>query len=540
MRDLYYENQGSITYLVYEVIPEESIDSLSLGMLTNNKIPGLAQTVFTQMDTSKYIKFNVSAKVSAAQFFTGAVNRKRLLGVFTGIVEAMLAAEDYMLPAENILLDMNYIFADVSTCETVLVCLPIDRAGESRVDLGMFFKNIMFSTQFDQTENCDYVARIINYLNGTPVVSLEDFKKLLDELKGNAPAASVATTPVQPTPQVVAQPVTPVAPVAPVAPKPQAGPVPNVPTPGKQPQAVPVPNVPPMPAPTTKGVAQSTAEGTEKGMSLFYLMQHYNKDNAATYKAQQEAKKNAKAGAASKAGQPSGAPLPPPFPGQMPGQAPNVPPMSAKPAKAGKADKKNPAPNFAIPGQGTPTPGFAVPGQSAPAPQPMASAIPIPTPASTPNIPPMPKPVAPVPVPTPTPQPAYTPMSQQMNFGETTVLGGGGAIGETTVLSAIPAVQKNNPYLICQKNGEKIPLNKPVFRIGKERSYVDYFIGDNTAISRSHANIVARDGEYFVMDTNSTNHTYLNGAMLQSNVEVKIAHGDKIRLANEDFEFFMY
>ena len=127
--------------------------------------------------------------------------------------------------------------------------------------------------------------------------------------------------------------------------------------------------------------------------------------------------------------------------------------------------------------------------------------------------------------------------TQSANFGETTILGGG-PIGETTVLSASAmAPQEVKPFLIRTKNNEKIPLDKAVFRIGKEKSYVDYFIGDNTAISRSHANIVSRDGEYFVVDTNSTNHTYLNGQMLASNVETKITSGSKIRLANEDFEF---
>jgi len=49
--------------------------------------------------------------------------------------------------------------------------------------------------------------------------------------------------------------------------------------------------------------------------------------------------------------------------------------------------------------------------------------------------------------------------------------------------------------------------------------------------------VISRDGEYFVVDTNSTNHTYVNGMMIQSNVETKIAAGAKIRLANEEFEF---
>ena len=130
---------------------------------------------------------------------------------------------------------------------------------------------------------------------------------------------------------------------------------------------------------------------------------------------------------------------------------------------------------------------------------------------------------------------------QQPVMSETTVLVSP-MIGETTVLvnGQLPGQNQMIPFLIRRKGNEKISLNKPVFRIGKERSYADYFIGDNTAISRSHANIVSRDGEYYLVDTNSTNHTFLNGQMIQSNVETKLAHGDTIRLANEDFEFKLY
>jgi len=123
---------------------DANIDSMSLGMLTNNKIPGLADTLFTQMDSTKYVKYNVSAKIPVSQFFAGAVNKKRLLGVFRGIVDAILSAEDYMLDENSILLDLEYIFADVTTCETVLVCLPVV-CEEKRQDLGAFFKGLMFA-----------------------------------------------------------------------------------------------------------------------------------------------------------------------------------------------------------------------------------------------------------------------------------------------------------------------------------------------------------------------------------------------------------
>lgn len=130
------------------------------------------------------------------------------------------------------------------------------------------------------------------------------------------------------------------------------------------------------------------------------------------------------------------------------------------------------------------------------------------------------------------------PVESSADYGETTVLYDG-TYGETTVLDQ-DQTQMMTPSLMRTRNNEKIMINKPIFRIGKERSYVDYFIGDNTAISRSHASIVLRDNKYYVVDTNSTNHTYVNGQMLQSNLEFEVKHGDKIRLANEDFEFQLY
>lgn len=543
-----FETQGTNTYLVYNVGEDEQIDSMSLGMITNNKIPGLAPTIFTQLDTSKFVKFNVSAKISVNQFFSGPVNKKRLLGVFEGIVDAMLSAEDYMIDPNSIMLDLNYIFADVSTCETVLVCLPIVKDSlEQPVDLGTFFKNIMFGTQFDQTENCDHVAKIMNYLNSAPVFSLSVFKEVLESISGNvapvaptyaAPVAQPAATPVQTTPisqpasaPVRSAPVSQPVKTAPVQAPPVAQPVatPVQTAPASQPAAAPVQapvekktafaipgkgNKASTPAKVTNSQAQNQPKG-EKPMSMMYLLQHYSKENAALYKAQKEAAKNggeAPAVAPAAQAQPTKAQAKPATAFAIPGQAaPAV--TQTQPAKA----QAQPATAFAIPGQAAPAVNVA-PAQPRPVTQPAAA------------------PVQAVPVAAPVaPQSAGIPM----NFGETTVLGGAG-MGETTVLGAVSQEVKATPHLIRAKNSEKININKPVFRIGKEKSYVDYFIADNTAISRSHANIVEKDGAYYAVDTNSTNHTYVNEVMIQSNVEVKLEHGAKLRLANENFEFRLY
>ncbi len=84
---------------------------------------------------------------------------------------------------------------------------------------------------------------------------------------------------------------------------------------------------------------------------------------------------------------------------------------------------------------------------------------------------------------------------------------------------------------------ETIRINKPVFRIGKEKSYVDYFVTNNIAVSRSHADIITRSGRYFVKDLNSKNHTYINKQEIPVLCEVEIHDGDSLTLGNEEFVF---
>lgn len=93
------------------------------------------------------------------------------------------------------------------------------------------------------------------------------------------------------------------------------------------------------------------------------------------------------------------------------------------------------------------------------------------------------------------------------------------------------------PTLFRILTEETIRINKPVFRLGKEKSYVDYFVTNNIAVSRGHADIITRGNKYFVKDLNSKNHTYINNLEIPVYVEVEIHDGDRLKLGNEEFIF---
>lgn len=544
-----YDNQGSKSYLVYHFNSAEEIDSVGLGMITNNRINGLAQAVFMQLDSERLVKYDITAKVSAKQIFCGVVDKKIVLGVLNGIVDAFLAGDDYMIDPANILFDMDYIYVNVSTGETFLIYLPVNNQKNGN-NLENIIKSILFNSQFNQAENCDYVAKIINYVNSSQKLNLREFQELLRYVDSNKNITqqSVRNIPpvqsVQPKQKVIVN--TESANVSQkIVTKPQQASwnqlnISNVQSvmqtqPAQnakilQPQQMAQPQLPPKPN-------NGGSLAGEDNISWINLMSHYSKENKELYqyqkavkKAQKEAKKQGSQIMPNQNVRPSNVSFA--IPGQPPQQRPQ--PAQAQPQNV---MPQQPQQQFVQPQRqftqsNQPQRQFAQPQ-----PMPQAQQKPV-------------QQVQPQPVQNQntntgmTGNPSVPPqilenMTKAGNFGETTVLGVGSEAGETTVLGASQA-QIIKPYLLRIKNNERIELNKPVFRIGKERSYVDYFVSDNTAVSRSHANIINKENEFYIVDTNSTNHTYVNGSMIQSNVETKIEHGTKIRLANEDFEFFMY
>lgn len=108
---------------------------------------------------------------------------------------------------------------------------------------------------------------------------------------------------------------------------------------------------------------------------------------------------------------------------------------------------------------------------------------------------------------------------------------------EATGLLSANNANTHYPALFRVLTNEEISVNKPVFRLGKEKSYVDYFVTNNIAVSRSHADIITRGTRCFVKDLNSKNHTYINGQELPVHVEVEIHDGDYLKLGNEEFIF---
>lgn len=103
---------------------------------------------------------------------------------------------------------------------------------------------------------------------------------------------------------------------------------------------------------------------------------------------------------------------------------------------------------------------------------------------------------------------------------------------ETTIASS----HISHAYLVRRKDGQRVDVDKDTFIVGKSAA-CDYTIVGNSAVSRQHIRIIKKLGSFYMIDSNSTNRTFINGALVEYNREYKLNNGDCIKLANEELDF---
>jgi hypothetical protein len=83
--------------------------------------------------------------------------------------------------------------------------------------------------------------------------------------------------------------------------------------------------------------------------------------------------------------------------------------------------------------------------------------------------------------------------------------------------------------------GETVIIRRPVVSIG--RALDNDVIIDSAEVSRHHARIEARDGQFYILDLDSTNGTAVNGHPANA---TRLSHGDTISFGTITLQFLPY
>lgn len=562
------DEQESGKHLVYEKKEDDTVDALVMGMMENNKIEGTVPFTKSQVDTVISYRYNITGLQSVAEYLSGIVSRQKLLGTIENFLGEKKVLEEYMLDMDAVVWDNRYLFVDPAAGDIKVIVLPVKH---DNLPADMFFRNMVFSVQYDPAEDVSYVTSILNYFNGMEPFTMSGFGKLVHELKeqqvyrpaGQQYAGVQGQRPV--VPQGAAQ---------------QKAPVQRPVTPGVQ-------NIPgtsgspaPQAVPPVGGAQMTGAGAQDPGTTVLnnntvqdpgttVLNNQMTQDPGTTVlnnnmvqdpgttvlnnsvpqnpgATQHYVNPNLARERSAMAAQSTGG-APKTYPGTNQGVYPGAEPVQKEPESApvkekkglfGRKDKGEKGKNEKTKNEKTKTGlfgkkektespvnpkaetsarpksfhGIAIPGSDVVPKQENNTVQPTAIPAQNVSM-----------------QVHAAPIQ---NFGETVDLQSyTNAVSGQTGPTASPA---RKAYLIRKTTREQFALTKEMTRVGRSRENVDIYITDNTSIGRVHAVLYLRNGRVFVEDQSSKNGTFLNGHRVNGQEEV--VPGAHLSLSNEEFE----
>lgn len=548
-----YENEGAITFLVCELEEEDVIDELSMGMLRNNQLKGILPIAFVQIDEKRYLKWNISSKVDLDSYLRGKIGRKKLLNVFLSICEAFSYIDEYFLDNSQFLLDRKYMYCMVSTGSTSLIYLPLVQESKD-IKLKDVLLDILYHVDFLESEDSNYVPILMNQLRKPEDLSPQVLMEFLGNLQNQPESRPNPTTGYNTQTRM-----------------PMRTNESNIDVPNNQSVRQNGPNYSYRDTSSNSGIRVGTNETRNQvpfnsnQNSLQWnmnggninnnsqnvnqnngMMQAVMQQNAMALQTAQSQRKEMTYQHAEEQQEKKGF-----F---------SFGRKKKSEEKKDKTEKRNGIFNSrngdAVNSTATPLVsygGMKIPGQDGVNKDIRTEYIPgkgqvqqntnIATqvgmnkmsyaqqPSEQHNV--------------------YSQDMHQSRYGYqadnlstgTRILTPDMVDNNTTILT--PGIVNSGEQQVYVptatlrriKNNQTMQIKKDVLHIGREITYADFVIGDNGAISKSHADIICRDKKYFLKDTNSLNHTYLNGEMLTSNIEYELRSGDSILIANEEFEF---
>lgn len=498
------QNTPQGTFMTYKLNPDEKLDRMTMGMLTNNQIKGVIPVVYSQIDEERWIKYEVTSMVQLDAYLSHVLTRQKALQLLKQVADVFILAEDYMIDASFIVLDPQNVFIDPVTGELGILCLPVI-GYVCKVTLRNFFFRVMELARFRPDENRDYVTQIQNYVNSRSF-SVEGLRKKLEELIKDSVQRVVrsAGDGFGGDGQKEQRSMDPLRSMDPFRSMEEAG----------DQMAVAIEAVAQM---ANQNVVQSPGGQREETAPM--VTGKGTAQEASKSVLQEKPEKKTKG-------------------------------LFGRKKREKKEKKKKPEKNTGMEIPGMSVPGMSIPGMSA-----QGMSIPgMPASDSAERAEPAAPAKSEVPVLRKTqdlsgiadsimsfsddkPEWNIAADFNEVAISDATVFLDLGQETQQAVPASQPVLFEPSAVLKRTRTGEQIVLQKHEFKLGKDANQVDYCISDNSTISRVHARIVQKDRQYFIVDENSLNHTYVNERLVVPSQEYPLTTGSRIRLSDEEFSF---
>lgn len=167
-------------FLTYDIDNEASLDEELLDFIEDDEPKGIVPVIFEEGDEFDTFSYNVTDKIHLSELSMQEVNAEIVLRVLRSLVLTLIDMAEYRIPLSYLVLHRNYIYVD-SDYRIEFICIPLEDMQEE-VDINGFLRGYLANIRYDLSENCDYVAKLLTYVNNTAMFNMRNLVALVQEL----------------------------------------------------------------------------------------------------------------------------------------------------------------------------------------------------------------------------------------------------------------------------------------------------------------------------------------------------------------------
>jgi len=178
-------NIGSEKYLSYILNDDCEFDEELLDYLEENRIPELIDIIYEEDDENDYLTYNVTGRTTVDALLSNTVNAEKILGIIRGVASGIVNLRDLGIPASYVVLHKEFTYVNPVTYDVGMLCVPVESEANINAEFRMFAKDLLTSVIYDDSEDCNYVAKLLNLLNADKF-TVRNFYAQLTELMESA------------------------------------------------------------------------------------------------------------------------------------------------------------------------------------------------------------------------------------------------------------------------------------------------------------------------------------------------------------------
>lgn len=178
-------NIGSEKYLSYVLDDDCDFDEELLDYLDDNNIVELIDIIYEEDDENDYLTYNVTDRTTVESLLSNTVNAEMMLGVIRGVASGIVNMCDLGIPVSYVVLHRAFTYVNPVTYDVKMICVPVETDTNINSEFKFFVKQLITDVTYSDDEDCNYVARIINMLNAEKF-SIRSFLGQITELMESA------------------------------------------------------------------------------------------------------------------------------------------------------------------------------------------------------------------------------------------------------------------------------------------------------------------------------------------------------------------